>query len=74
MAMQIKKHFWPNGQLSHYFVIINNKIVTAERYDQTGKFLYNNPALFNFKIQNLRYFFWNTANLNDSVEIIDDYM
>ena len=74
MGTQIKKHFWPNGALSHRFVIFNNKIITAERYDQNGNFLSNTPILYAFKIQNLRYFFWNMANQSDSVEILDDYM
>lgn len=73
MATQIKKHFWPNGSLSHKFIIINGKIVVAERYNQNGVLLSNTPAHYDFKIQNLRYFFWNVCNHNDSVEIIDDY-
>ncbi len=73
MAIQIKKHFWPNGALSHKFIITNNKITTAERYDQNGNFLSNTPILYDYKIQNLRYFFWNMVNQSDSVEILDDY-
>jgi hypothetical protein len=73
MGTQIKKHYWPNGALSHHFIIINNKITTAMRYNQAGQFLSNQPYLYSFKIQDQRYFFWNTADHKDTVEIIDDY-
>jgi hypothetical protein len=73
MGVQIKKHYWPNGAISHNFIIVNNRIVTAQRFSINGVFVSNMPWLYAYKIQNLRYFFWNTANQNDTVEIIDDY-
>ena len=72
MGVQRKRHFWPNGALSHDFVITDGKITMAKRYSQNGTFLSNSPQLYNFKIQNVTYFFWNQADLNDTVEIIDD--
>ena len=71
-GIQRKRHFLPNGALSHDFVIVNGKIVTAKRYSQNGTFISDSPHLYNFKIQNMTYLFWNQADLKDTVEIIDD--